>query len=115
MKEIPNEMFCFFSQLYNCPFVCDFLLHLLHHVRMQMMSCLVMPLSSHVVCKEGWSSVAQAGSAARHQQSSDWTAESHPSDTGHVPPGKQPLLHATLNSRNTVEDITAATLSSTNP
>lgn len=40
--------------------------------------------------------------------------QSHPSDTGHVPPGKQTLLHDALD-RNTVDDITAATLSSPNP
>lgn len=81
---------------------------------MQMMSCLVMPLSSSVVCQEERSSVARAGSAARLQQSSDWPT-GPPFQTRVTSPGKQPLLHAAPNRGTVVEDITAAMLSSPNP
>lgn len=40
--------------------------------------------------------------------------QSHPSDTGHVPPGKQTPLHDALD-RNIADHITDAMLSSTKP
>lgn len=82
---------------------------------MQMMSCLVMPLSSSVVCQEERSSVARAGSAARLQQSSDWPTGPPFQTRVTSPPGNSLCLMPLRNRGTVVEDITAAMLSSPNP